>query len=63
MNGMLNILRIMTSVGKSDKRLITTVLQQQEIQNLYYVVTARDMAKKERVIYRKEKVRKEKNDQ
>ncbi|NCO12310.1 MAG: hypothetical protein GW754_01120 [Candidatus Pacebacteria bacterium] len=60
---MLNILRIMTSVGKSDKRLITTVLQQQEIQNLYYVVTARDMAKKERVIYRKEKVRKEKNDQ
>lgn len=53
----------MTSVGKSDKRLITTVLQQQEIQNLYYVVTARDMAKKERVIYRKEKVRKEKNDQ
>jgi len=49
-------------LGRSGKRLITTVLQQQETKSLCYVVTARDMAKKERVIYRKEKARKEQND-
>ncbi len=42
------------SLGRSGKRLITTVLQQQEIKTHYYVVTARDMAKKERILYRQE---------
>ena len=45
------------SLGRSDKRLITTVLQKQE-NNIYYVVTARDMAKRERLIYRQEKNKK-----
>jgi uncharacterized DUF497 family protein len=47
------------SLGRSGKRLITTILQQQEIKTHFYVVTARDMAKRERIIYRQEKVKKE----
>ncbi|MBU0578776.1 BrnT family toxin [Patescibacteria group bacterium] len=52
--------RIM-SLGRFGKRLITVVLQKQE-NSIYYVVTARDMAKKERLIYRQEKIRKEQNE-
>jgi uncharacterized DUF497 family protein len=47
------------SLGRSGKKLITTVLQQQKIKTHYYVVTARDMATKERAIYRQEKKNKE----
>jgi len=49
------------SLGRFGKRLITVVLQKQE-NSIYYVVTARDMAKKERLIYRQEKIRKEQNE-
>ncbi len=48
-------------LGRSGERLITTVVQRQTIDTLYYVVTARDMAKKERAIYRLEKAKKEQN--
>ncbi len=46
------------SLGRAGKRLVTTVLQEHD-SNQYYVVTARDMAKKERAIYRSEKKKKE----
>jgi hypothetical protein len=49
------------SLGRANERLITTVLQKQEPYT-YYVVTARDMAKKERAIYRQEKIRKEQDE-
>lgn len=42
-------------LGRANKRLITTVLNAQEIRGLYYVITARDMSKKERAFYRSRK--------
>lgn len=45
------------SLGSSGKRLLTVVLQQQKSKTHYYVVTARDMAIKERAIYRTEKMK------
>ena len=42
-------------LGCAEKRLITTVLNAQEIEGLYYVITARDMSKKERAFYRSRK--------
>ncbi|MDA1079872.1 MAG: hypothetical protein O2840_04270 [bacterium] len=46
-------------LGRVGNRLLTTVLQAQKNQYEFYVVTARDMPKKERAIYRQEKIRKE----
>lgn len=48
--------RIM-SLGRAGKRLITTVLEPKD-NKTYYIVSARDMAKKERAIYRREKTQK-----
>ncbi len=42
-------------LGLAKKRLITTVLNAQETIGLYYVITARDMSKKERAFYRSRK--------
>jgi uncharacterized DUF497 family protein len=42
-------------LGRSSKRLIATVLSEQETSGAYYVVTARDMSKKERTFYRAQK--------
>jgi len=39
-------------LGRSGKRLLAVVLSREK-EGCYYVVTARDMAKKERTIYRK----------
>ena len=39
-------------MGRSDKRLLTTILNPQDTDGEYYVVTARDMSKKERSFYR-----------
>ncbi len=46
--------RRVLSLGRADERLITTVLERQGDSQDYYVVTARDMAKKERLIYRQQ---------
>jgi len=46
--------RIMV-LGKAGNRLITTVLSEQGSEGVFYVITARDMAKKERAFYRAEK--------
>lgn len=43
-------------LGRADTRLLATVLNEQEASGVYYVITARDMSKKERTFYR---VRKE----
>jgi len=43
--------RIMV-LGKAGSRLITTVLNEQGSEGVFYVITARDMAKKERAFYR-----------
>lgn len=43
--------RIMV-LGRAGNRLITTVLNEQEGEGVFYVITPRDMAKKERVFYR-----------
>lgn len=51
------------SLGRSGKRLLTIVLQQQKSKTHYYVVTARDMAIKEREIYRIENKIKEKRNE
>jgi len=45
-------------LGRSGKRLITTVVQKKS-GNKYYVVTARDMSKKERAQYRDERKKNE----
>ncbi len=42
-------------LGLAKKRLITPVLNAQETIGLYYVITARDMSKKERAFYRSRK--------
>jgi uncharacterized protein len=42
-------------LGRAKKRLIAAVLNAQEIRGLYYVITARDMSKKERAFYRSRK--------
>lgn len=42
------------ALGRSSKRLIATVLSLDKATGLHYVITARDMDKKERQIYRKE---------
>lgn len=42
-------------LGRAGSRLITTVLNEQETKGIFYVVTARDMAKKERTFYRSQK--------
>lgn len=42
-------------LGRSGNRLITSVLHAQLNDGEYYVVTARDMSKKERVLYRQMK--------
>ena len=39
-------------LGRSGKRLLTTVLNPQETEGAYYVITARDMSKKERAFFR-----------
>ncbi|MDA0245132.1 MAG: hypothetical protein OT477_17070 [Chloroflexi bacterium] len=39
-------------LGRSGSRLIATILNAQETSGVYYVITARDMAKKERNLYR-----------
>ena len=39
-------------LGRAKKRLITTILNAQEEEGVFYVVTARDMSKKERAYYR-----------
>ena len=43
------------ALGQSDARLITVVLASTPKSGSYYVVTARDMAKKERRFYREQK--------
>ena len=43
--------RIMV-LGRAGKRLISTILNEQEPTGVFYVITARDMAKKERALYR-----------
>ena len=43
--------RIMV-LGRAEARLITSVLNEQETSGVYYVITARDMSKKERAFYR-----------
>ena len=48
-------------LGRSEKRLIATVLAVDKTTGSYYVVTARDMDKKERQIYRKEQDEKSRN--
>ena len=48
------------SLGRSGERLISTILKAQDKTGDYYVVTSRDMAKKERPIYRINKQRLEK---
>jgi len=47
-------------LGKSVGRLLTVVLQPQRAKGEYYVVTARDMAKKEREHYRLKKIERKK---
>ena len=39
-------------LGKAEKRLIATVMNEQAAQGIFYVITARDMSKKERTFYR-----------
>lgn len=43
--------RIMV-LGRAETRFIATVLNEQEMNGVYYVITARDMSKKERAFYR-----------
>ncbi len=43
--------RIM-ALGRAGRRLIATVLNEQDEKGVFYVITARDMAKKERAFYR-----------
>jgi uncharacterized DUF497 family protein len=40
------------ALGRAGARLIASVLNAQETEGLYYVITARDMVKKERAYYR-----------
>jgi hypothetical protein len=42
-------------LGRTEKRLLTVVLNAQETNDVYYVITARDMSKKERTFYRAQK--------
>ena len=42
-------------LGRAGKRLLATVLNQQETPEEFYVITARDMSKKERAYYRAKK--------
>lgn len=42
-------------LGRTEKRLLTIVLNAQETNGVYYVITARDMSKKERALYRAQK--------
>ncbi|MCL4870624.1 MAG: BrnT family toxin [Anaerolineae bacterium] len=42
-------------LGRAGARLITVVLNAQETDGEYYVITARDMSKKERAFYRAQK--------
>jgi uncharacterized protein len=42
-------------LGRAGARLIATVLNEQETEGLFYVITARDMSKKERAYYRTQK--------
>lgn len=39
-------------LGRAERRLVTTVLNAQATSGVYYVITARDMSKKERALYR-----------
>lgn len=39
-------------LGRAKKRLITTILNEQTTEGIFYVITARDMSKKERAYYR-----------
>ena len=41
--------------GRAGTRLMAIVLNEQEISGVYYVITARDMSKKERTFYRVQK--------
>jgi uncharacterized DUF497 family protein len=43
------------ALGRSGVRLLTTILNQQLEETQFYVITARDMAKKERAYYRAQK--------
>lgn len=40
-------------LGRAGARLITTILNAQKMDGAFYVITARDMSKKERTFYRK----------
>lgn len=42
-------------LGRAGKRLLSTIFSEQESANVYLVVTARDMSKKERALYRSQK--------
>ena len=39
-------------LGRANKRLITTILNEQSVEGTFYVITARDMSKNERAFYR-----------
>jgi uncharacterized DUF497 family protein len=39
-------------LGKAGKKLITTVMNEQAVEGIFYMITARDMSKKERNFYR-----------
>jgi uncharacterized protein len=42
-------------LGRADARLLAVVLNEQETTGVHYVITARDMSKKERAFYRTRK--------
>ncbi|MCA9962689.1 MAG: BrnT family toxin [Anaerolineales bacterium] len=42
-------------LGRAGDRLISTVMNEQATKGQYYVITARDMSKKERAFYRAQK--------
>jgi uncharacterized DUF497 family protein len=44
-------------LGRAKKRLLTTILNAQPEEGAFYVITARDMAKKERAYYQSQKDR------
>lgn len=42
-------------LGRANTRLLAVILNEQETSGVYYVITARDMSKKERAFYRTRK--------
>lgn len=46
-------------LGRAGVRLLATVLNKQEGDGVYYVITARDMSKNERAFYRAQKERRD----